>query len=138
MSTQFDTLATARRLEAAGIATKQAEAIVFAIQESRDTAATKEDLDSNVAALSSDLAANTAMLRSELEANTAALRSELEANTKALRSDLAAMAADLRAEIQGVAAESRAEMGKLRGELFRALWIQGAGVVGILLASKIF
>ena len=149
MSTQFDTLATARRLEAAGIATKQAEAIVFAIQESRDTAATKEDLDSNVAALSSDLAANTAMLRSELEANTAALRSELEANmaalrseleanTTALRSDLAAMAADLRAEIQGVATESRAERGKLRGELFRALWIQGAGVVGILLASKIF
>ena len=127
MSTQFDTLATARRLEAAGIATKQAEAIVFAIQESRDTAATKEDLDSNVAALSSDL-----------EANTASLRSDLAATKAAMRTDLAAMAADLRAEIQGVAAESRAEMGKLRGELFRALWIQGAGVVGILLASKIF
>ena len=138
MSTPFDSLATARRLEAAGIATRQAEAIVVAIQESRDTAATKQDVATNVAALRSDFEANTAALRSDFEANTAALRSDFEASTAALRSDLAAMAADLRAEIQGVAAESRAEMGKLRGELFRALWIQGAGVVGILLASKIF
>lgn len=105
MSTPFDSLATARRLEATGIATKQAEAIVFAIQESRDTAVTKRDLDSNVA-----------LLRSEMEADTAALRSEI-----------AAMGAEL-----------RAEMGKHRGKLFRALWIQGAGLVGILLASKIF
>ena len=105
MSSPFDSLATARRLEATGIATKQAEAIVFAIQENRDTAVTKRDLDSNVALL----------------------RSEMEANTAALRSDIAAMGAEL-----------RAEMGKHRGELFRALWIQGAGLVGILLASKIF
>ena len=105
MSTPFDTLATTRRLEAAGIATKQAEAIVVAIQESRDTAATKRDLDSSVATL----------------------RSEMEANTVALRSEIAAMAAEL-----------RAEMGKHRGELFRALWVQGAGLAGIILASKLF
>ena len=126
MSTPFDSLANARRLEAAGIATKQAEAIVFAIQKSRGTAATKEDLDTNVAALRSDLEANTAALRSELKANTAALRAELKANTAVLRS-----------EITAVAAELRADMGKLRGEIFRALWVQGAGLAGILLASKI-
>ena len=126
MSTPFDSLANARRLEAAGIATKQAEAIVFAIQKSRGTAATKEDLDTNVAALRSDLEANTAALRAELKANTAALRAELEANTAVLRS-----------EITAVAAELRADMGKLRGEIFRALWVQGAGLAGILLASKI-
>ena len=126
MSTPFDSLANARRLEAAGIATKQAEAIVFAIQKSRGTAATKEDLDTNVAALRADLEANTAALRSELEANTAALRAELKANTAVLRSEITAMAAEL-----------RADMGKLRGEIFRALWVQGAGLAGILLASKI-
>ncbi len=137
MSTPFDSLATARRLEAAGIASKQAEAIVFAIQESRDTAATKQDLDTNVAALRSDLETNTAMLRSELEANTTALRSEITANTTALRSDLEANTAVLRSEIMAVAADLRAGMGKLRGEIFRALWVQGAGLAGILLASKI-
>ncbi len=126
MSTPFDSLANARRLEAAGIATKQAEAIVFAIQKSRGTAATKEDLDTNVAALRSDVEANTAALRAELKANTAALRADLEANTAVLRSEITAMAAEL-----------RADMGKLRGEIFRALWVQGAGLAGILLASKI-
>ena len=137
MSSPFDFLATARRLEAAGIATKQAEAIVFAIQKSRGTAATKEDLDTNVAALRSDLEANTAALRSELKANTAALRAELKANTAALRAELEANTAVLRSEITAVAADLRADMGKLRGEIFRALWVQGAGLAGILLASKI-
>ncbi len=105
MSAPFNSLATARRLEAAGIATKQAEAIVVAIQESRDTAATKQDLDTNLAAL-----------RSDLEANTAGLRSELSA----------------------VEANLRPDMGKLRGEIYRALWVQGAGLAGIILASKLF
>ena len=138
MSTPFDSLATARKLEATGIATKQAEAIVFAIQESRDTAATKRDLDTNVAALRSDLEANTAALRSDLEARTEALRSSLETRTAALQSNLEASTAALRFEISAVEANLRADMGKLRGQLFRALWIQGAGVVGIVLASKIF
>ena len=138
MSTPFDSLATARKLEATGIATKQAEAIVFAIQESRDTAATKRDLDTNVALLRSDLEASSALLRSDLEASSAALRSDMEANTAALRSDMEANTAALRSEIAATAADLRADMGKLRGELFRALWIQGAGVVGIVLASKIF
>ncbi len=116
MSTPFDSLTTARRLEAAGIATKQAEAIVVAIQESRDTAATKRDLDTNVAALRSDLGTNTAALRSDLETRTVALRSELSA----------------------VETNLRADMGKLRGEIYRALWVQGAGLAGIILASKLF
>lgn len=77
MSTPFDTLAKTRRLDAAGIATKQAEAIVVAIQESRDTAATKRDLDTNVAALRSDLEASFAALRSEITVMAAELRSDI-------------------------------------------------------------
>ena len=104
MSTFFDTSATTRRLVAAGIATKQAEAIVFAIQESRDTADTKRDLDPNVAALRAEMKANTAMLLSEIAA---------------------------------VKANLRADMGKLRGEIYRALWVQGLGLAGLILATEI-
>ena len=104
MSTSFDTSATTRRLVAAGIATKQAEAIVFAIQESRDTADTKRDLDPNVAALRAEMKANTAMLLSEIAA---------------------------------VKANLRADMGKLRGEIYRALWVQGLGLAGLILATEI-
>jgi len=115
MSTPFDTLATTRRLVAAGIATKQAEAIVFAIQESRDTADAKRDLDPNVAALRAEMKANTAMLRAKMKANTAMLLSEISA----------------------VKANLRADMGKLRGEIYRALWVQGLGLAGLILASEI-
>ena len=104
MSTPFDTSATTRRLVAAGIATKQAEAIVFAIQESRDTADTKRDLDPNVAALRAEMKANTALLLSEISA---------------------------------VKANLRADMGKLRGEIYRALWVQGLGLAGLILATEI-
>ena len=104
MGTPFDTSATTRRLVAAGIATKQAEAIVFAIQESRDAADTKRDLDPNVAALRAEMKANTAMLLSEISA---------------------------------VKANLRADMGKLRGEIYRALWVQGLGLSGLILATEI-
>ena len=127
MSTPFDSLSTTRRLEAAGIATRQAEAIVVAIQESRDTTATKRDVDTNVAALRSDMEAGTAALRSDMEAGTAALRSDMENGMAALRSEMSAMEGNL-----------RAEMGKLRGEIYRALWVQGAGLAGIILASELF
>ena len=127
MSTPFDTSATTRRLVAAGIATKQAEAIVFAIQESRDTADTKRDLDPNVTALRADMEANTAMLRAKMKANTAAmLRAKMKANTAMLLSEISAVKANL-----------RAEMGKLRGEIYRALWVQGLGLAGLILASEI-
>ena len=116
MITPFDTSATTRRLVAAGIATKQAEAIVFAIQESRDTADTKRDLDPNVAALRAEMKANTVMLRAKMKANTAMLLSEISA----------------------VKANLRADMGKLRGEIYRALWVQGLALAGLILATEIF
>ncbi len=50
----FDTLSAARQLEAAGIETKHAEAIVTAIRQSGESAVTKTDLD----ALRSDFKAD--------------------------------------------------------------------------------
>ena len=139
MSTPYDTLSTARRLEAAGIATKQAEAIVFAIQESRDTAATKRDLDSNVAALRSDLEASTAALRSEIAANTAALRSDLEANTAALRSEIAAQYGRVAVPRSRPWQRNCAPRWANTGANFSGpCGYKAPGLAGIVLASKIF
>ena len=49
----------------------------------------------------------------------------LEASTKA---DTAEVKADLKADI----AEVKAEIGQLEGKVFRALWIQGVGIVGLV------
>ena len=72
----FDTLTTARKLEAAGVERRQAEAHAEALREAvsadRDALATKADLDAKLAAfetrLRSDLAtkADLETLRSEL------------------------------------------------------------------------
>ena len=50
MNTAFDTLSAAHSLEASGIETKQAEAIVQAIRSSGESAATRSDLDTTAAA----------------------------------------------------------------------------------------
>ena len=64
----FDTLSAARSLEAAGIESKQAEAIVGAIRSSGEASVTK-----------ADLVAATAELRGEMKAMAAELRSEINA-----------------------------------------------------------
>ena len=64
----------------------------------------------------------------QAEAVVAAIsRSDAELATKA---DLKAETTDLKAEI----ANLKAEIANLKSEVFRALWIQGAGLVGIQLA----
>ena len=62
----FDTLRAARSLEAAGIESKQAEAIVGAIRSSGEASVTK-----------ADLTASTTELRSEMKAMAAELRGEI-------------------------------------------------------------
>jgi hypothetical protein len=64
----------------------------------------------------------------QAEAVVAAIsRSDAELATKA---DLKAETTDLKAETTDL----KAEIANLKSEVFRALWIQGAGLVGIQLA----
>ena len=55
-ATAFDTLKATRDLEAAGIDSRQAEAIVSTIRQSGDAVATKADLDAVRSAMRADLA----------------------------------------------------------------------------------
>lgn len=62
MDTSFDTLEAARKLEAAGMERKQAEAVATVISHGDRQAATKADLDTTAAALRADIASLEARL----------------------------------------------------------------------------
>ena len=58
-------------------------------------------------------------------------RSDSELATKA---DLKAEITTVRANIDKLEISTKADIANLKAEVFRALWIQGAGIVGIQLA----
>ena len=91
----FDTLSAARSLEAAGIESKQAEAIVGAIRSSGEVSVTK-----------ADLMAATAELRGEMNE---------------LRGEMKAMAAELRSEINAVVNKMLLAQVAIAGLLFAAI-----------------
>ena len=56
-------------------------------------------------------------------------------DTVATKADNRADIAAVRSDIEGLAAPTKADNADLKAEVFRALWIQGAGIVGIQLAT---
>ena len=116
----FDTLKASDTLKAAGIEAKQAEAIVHTMAGAfEDTVATKADLKIEIGAVRSELAE----VRAELKAEIAEVKTELKAEIAGVKTDIDKLEASTKAEIAGV-----------KADVFRALWIQGAGLVGIQLA----
>ena len=74
-TTTFDTLSAARSLEAAGIESNQAEAIVSAIRSSGEASVTKADL----MAATAELRGEMNELRGEMKATASELRVEINA-----------------------------------------------------------
>ena len=104
MSTPFDTLSAARSLEASGIESKQAEAIVGAIRASVEASVTK-----------TDLTASTNELRGEMKALA----------TEELRGEMKTMAAELRGEISSAVNRMLLAQLAIAALLFTALRIFG-------------
>ena len=128
-SRPFDTLETARDLEATGIERPQAEAIAQAIGRNGEQLATRSDFERLEAATRSDFERFEAATRSDFERFEAATRSDferLEAQA-ATKSDLERLEAK---------AATKSDLERLRAELYRALWIQGGGIVAIVAALK--
>ena len=98
----FDTLSAARSLEAAGIQSKQAEAIVGAIRSSGEASVTK-----------ADLTASTTELRGEMNE---------------LRGEMKAMAAELRGEISSAVNKMLLAQLAIAGLLFAAIKVFGLGM----------
>ena len=114
MSTPFDTLSAARSLEAAGIESKQAEAIVGAIRASGEASVTK-----------TDLTASTTELRGEMKALAAELRGEMKTMATELRGEMKTMAAELRGEISSAVNRMLLAQLAIAALLFTALRIFG-------------
>ena len=79
MNPMKDTLSALRDLEAAGIDSMHAEAIVGVIGKAHEQAATKADVADAVATSKADLAAAVAAMKAELAAAVAALEARIEA-----------------------------------------------------------
>ena len=107
---RIDSLKFARKLEAAGLDRKAAEAIAEGVSE--------VDV--------SDLATKT---------DIADLRSATKTDSAELRHGIAAVRTELKEDISGL----RTDIANLRAELFRQLWIMAAGIVALTFTlSKLF
>ena len=116
----FDTHQAVRRLEAAGIETCHAEAIVSEMRDAgagdRDQLATKADLE--------PLAT---------KANLEPLATKAELEPLATKAELKPLAT--KAELEPLA--TKAELAGLEARMYRALWIQGGAIVAILTGLKL-
>jgi hypothetical protein len=88
----LDTLAIARKLQAAGFSDVQADAVTGVIRDARES-------DLTTLVTKSDLSAEIALVRSDLKAGLALVRSDLTAEITLVRSDLRTEIADTRYEI---------------------------------------
>ena len=127
-TTGFDTLKVSQDLKAAGFNEAQAGAIVRSMAGAFQDGmiATKSDIDK----LQASTRADVDKLRTSTTAEFAAVRVDFDK----LRASTTAEFAAVRAEMDKLRVSTTADIANLKAEVFRALWIQGAGIVGIHLA----
>ena len=142
-SADFDTLAAAGELRAAGIESAHAEAIVNTVSQATSGLLTESRFETVIGDLRTGLRAefraelreHRAYLDQRLAEHTVAL-SELRSATEAglakqaaaLETGLAKQAAALEAGL----ARQTAALAELKGEIYRYLWIQGGSIIVIL------
>ena len=136
MSVAIDMLATVRNSEATGNSANRTDAIVSANGNVRGPVATKEYADANWAALRAQLRAEFAGVRAQLRAEFAGVRAQLRAEGAGVRAHLRAEFADVRADLRAEFAGMRTDIVKLRNDLCKAIWIQGAVLTIIILACE--
>ena len=145
-SSEFDTLAVASDLQAAGVQAAHAEAIVSAVtratgrlvSESRfDTAITdlRHDMESGLAkqsaAFESGLARQAAAFESSLARQAAAFESALAKQAAALARQAAALT-ELRCDMEVGFARQTAAFAEAKAEIYRYLWVLGGSLVAVL------
>lgn len=97
----LDTLVAAKALERAGMENGQAEAVATVIRDATAEQATKADM----------------------EALRVATKADMEALRVATKADMDALRLATQADLNAVE-------GRLRGELYKALWAFGLGIIG--------
>ena len=145
-STEFDTLAAAGDLQAAGVQAAHAEAIVSAVSKATgrlvsenrfETAITelRHDLDAGLArqaaVMEAGLARQAAALETALAKQTAAL-AELRRDMEVGFAGQATALAELRLEMKAGLAEQAAAFAQANADIYRYLWVLGGSLVAVL------
>lgn len=114
----FDTLHSFDRLKSAGVAEKQARAIVEIFEESvssnMESLATKAELQHEMALVRTDFRQEMSELRAELRGEMSELRAELHG-------EMSEMKTELRGEMSEMKIELRTEMSNIKTELCKEM-----------------
>ena len=127
-SSDFDTLAVAGDLQAAGVHAAHAEAIVNAVGQATGRLVSESRFDAAITELRHDM-------ESGLARQAAALESGLVRQAAALESGLARQAtalAELRRDMEVGFAEQAAAFAEAKAEIYRYLWVLGGSLVAVL------
>lgn len=148
----FNALDTARDLEAAGIERPHAEAIARAVGRAVAPLATKADIQRLETTLRRDLEQHRDSTKADSERLETTLRGDLEQHRDSSKADSERLESTLRGDSERLEntlrgefeqrmdrheARIRAEFANFRAEMYRALWIQGAGIVAIVAALNL-
>ena len=117
----FDTERAARRLADAGMEERAANGVADVMADATDGLAT----EASVRDLQAATEASVRNLQAATEASVRDLQAATEASLLRLEGRMEAGFAEMRAEM----AESRAENAEFRADIYRALWIQGLGIL---------
>lgn len=145
-STEFDTLAAAGDLQAAGVQAAHAEAIVSAVSKATGRLVSENRFETAITELRHDLdgglARQAAVLEAGLARQAAALETALAKQTAALaelRRDMevgfagqATALAELRLEMKAGLAEQAAAFAQANADIYRYLWVLGGSLVAVL------
>ena len=132
------TLDIARDLEATGMERAQAEAIARAIGHSGERLATKDDLQHLEAATKADFERFGAATKADFERFEGTTKADFDRFEGTMKADFEHFEATTKADIERIeaTAATKADLANLRADMYRALWIQGAGIVAIVTALE--
>ena len=123
-SANYDTLAEANELRAAGIAEAHAEAIVSTVSHARNGLLTETRFD----AAMEEVRAQFRVIESRFDAAVGELRAEMRVNN----SQLELAIGELRNDMKAGFARQEAALAEFKSEVYRYLWVQGGSIIVIL------
>ena len=125
-SDHLDTIDTTRDLEATGIARPHAEAIARAVGRTGEQLATKADCERHEAATRADFKRHETATKVDFKRHESSTKVQFERHEAATDSKFERFESAIRADIAN-----------LRAEMCRASWMQGAGIVTIVVALEL-
>ena len=123
---RFDALETARDLEATGIGRPHAEAIARAVGRAVAPLATKTDVQRL-----------ETTLRGDFERSQVAMRGDIELHDASTKADFVHFESSMTSDFERFQTTIGAEFANFRADMYRALWIQGAGIVAVVAALEL-